>query len=175
VALLILSEFFDLPWIGQYTDLGLLMVILPVAAIAAGQWWPYALLFPITLLPIAGKTVRQLVIENPVLPHAAGWMLYGIAPVALGIATAFWYSRRARQGMPTSEFARSALLLAVWLYFGLNFAFFRFPWPWTPWTARTPNALVFLVCALGLTWLARSKPPAPSCDQRRMDAGAPTA
>jgi hypothetical protein len=45
----------------------------------------------------------------------------------------------------------------VWLYFGLNFAVFQFPWPWAEWTARTPNALVFLVCAAGLTWLALAR------------------
>jgi hypothetical protein len=33
----------------------------------------------------------------------------------------------------------------------LNFAMFRFPWPWDTWTARTPNALFFTVCLLGLT------------------------
>ncbi|MBL9139879.1 MAG: hypothetical protein JNK85_28670 [Verrucomicrobiales bacterium] len=162
VTLLMLSEFTDLPWIGLYTDLGLLMVVLPVAAIATGRWWPYALLFPITLLPIAGKTVREMVIEHPVLPPVAGWALYGIAPVLLAAATAVWFERRAQHGMPTLVFARSALLLSVWLYFGLNFAFFRFPWPWNPWTARTPNALVFLVCGLGLTVLARSRYPSGS-------------
>jgi hypothetical protein len=33
----------------------------------------------------------------------------------------------------------------------LNFAFFRFPWPWETWTARTPNSLFYTVCVLGLT------------------------
>jgi hypothetical protein len=50
------------------------------------------------------------------------------------------------------------LLLATWTYFALNFAFFRFPWPWSDWTARTPNAMVFFFCAVGLTaatWLSR--------------------
>jgi hypothetical protein len=49
------------------------------------------------------------------------------------------------------EFARRALLLSTWLYFGLNYAFFRFPWPWAKWTGRTPNAIAFTVCAVGLT------------------------
>ena len=49
------------------------------------------------------------------------------------------------------EFARRALLLNAWLYFGLNYAFFNFPWPWLKWTARTPNAIAFTVCVLGLT------------------------
>ena len=53
---------------------------------------------------------------------------------------------RASQGRPTVELLRASLAFAVWLYFGLNFAFFRFPWPWQTWTARTPNALVYTAC-----------------------------
>ncbi len=36
----------------------------------------------------------------------------------------------------------------MWFYFALNFAFFRFPWPWKPWTSRTPSAIIFIVYAL---------------------------
>ncbi len=49
------------------------------------------------------------------------------------------------------------LLLATWMYFLLNFAFFRWPWPWAAWTIRTPNALIFAVCTLGLTVASVSK------------------
>ena len=49
---------------------------------------------------------------------------------------------------------RPTLVTMAWLYFGLNLAFFRFPWPWAEWTARTPNALVFLACAIVVTLLA---------------------
>ena len=51
----------------------------------------------------------------------------------------------------------SALLFNSWLYFGLNYAFFRFPWPWAEWTSRTPNGIIFTVCVLGLTGLALLK------------------
>ena len=30
----------------------------------------------------------------------------------------------------------------------------NFPWPWETWTGRTPNGLIFTVCAIGLTVLA---------------------
>jgi hypothetical protein len=45
------------------------------------------------------------------------------------------------------------------MYFGLNYAFFQFPWPWNTWTTRTPNALIFAVCAVGLTvFVATTRP-----------------
>jgi hypothetical protein len=49
---------------------------------------------------------------------------------------------------------RGALLVNAWTYFGLNFGFFAFPWPWEKWTTRTPSALVFAVCLAGLTLAA---------------------
>jgi len=52
--------------------------------------------------------------------------------------------------------------MTTWLYFGLNYAFFHYPWPWATWTARTPNALVFTACAISLTLAAlRSRAPTP--------------
>ncbi|MEM9659758.1 MAG: hypothetical protein AAF961_15460, partial [Planctomycetota bacterium] len=49
------------------------------------------------------------------------------------------------------QFASCALLVTLGTYFCLNFAFFRFPWPWGVWTMRTPNALCFAVCTALLT------------------------
>jgi hypothetical protein len=74
---------------------------------------------------------------------------------------------------------RTVLLLNVGLYLGLNFAFFRFPWPWIPWTARTPNALFFLLAAGVLVWIGldagrRSPPVADGVASPRRDSG-PTA
>jgi len=46
--------------------------------------------------------------------------------------------------------------LVTWLYFGLNFEFFRLPWPWQAWTGRTPSAIIFFVCSLALTAAALS-------------------
>jgi hypothetical protein len=71
--------------------------------------------------------------------------------VLITTAVALWVSRQANRGSSGREFARIALIVNVWLYFGLNYAFVRFPWPWQPWTTRTPTSLVFFVCAVGLT------------------------
>ena len=104
-----------------------------------------------TLLPIAGKTVRTLVYETRAIAPVAGWLLYAALPLLLTTAVALWFARRAHCRLPAREFARTALLVNIWIYFTLNFAFARFPWPWQAWTPRTPNALIFFVCAIGLT------------------------
>jgi hypothetical protein len=69
----------------------------------------------------------------------------------LTTAVALWFARSANRQLPAAEFARTALLINTWIYFALNFAFAGFPWPWQAWTARTPNAIIFFVCAIGLT------------------------
>jgi hypothetical protein len=52
------------------------------------------------------------------------------------------------------------LLLSSWLYYALNFAFFRTPWPWQPPTSRTLSALVFTICLALLTIAALAYRPA---------------
>ena len=66
--------------------------------------------------------------------------------------------------------ARIGLPVAVWLYFGLNFAFFRIPWPWKEWTGRTPSGIIFFVCAacpLGGRHLAQQRRPGARSGGRR--------
>ena len=62
-----------------------------------------------------------------------------------------WFARQVNRRIGGREFARRALLINAWLYFGLNYAFFNFPWPWQKWTSRTPNEIAFAVCVVGLT------------------------
>ena len=151
VALLVVAEFSALAWANALYDPGLVIAFIPLVAVASGRWWPVLLVLPITLVPIAGKTIRSLVYQSPAIGPAAGWMLYGVLPVLIATAVAVWFLRRATRASSGREFARIALLVNVWIYFGVNYAFVRFPWPWQPWTTRTPNSLVFLVCAVGLT------------------------
>ncbi len=153
VFLLLCAEFDLVPQLGWVYDPGLFLALIPIVAIAGGREWPYWLLFPITIVPIAGKTLRNLGYENHVIPIASGWLLYVVLPVAVMTAAAWMFSREAAQNRAAGPFLRAGLLLATWLTFGLNFAFFRYPWPWTEWTNRTPNAVVFTACALGLTIL----------------------
>ena len=124
-----------------------------MAAIVGGRWWPFMVVFPVTLFPIAGKTIRQLVYKESAINPAMGWIIYGIVPLIIAAAVALWFARQAtkRTGY---HFARTGLLLCTWMYFLLNYAFFRFPWPWAQWTGRTPNGIIFTVCAVGLTLAA---------------------
>lgn len=102
-------------------------------------------------MPIAGKTVRTLVYDARAIGPIGGWLLYAVLPVLLTTAVALWFARSANRRLPAVEFARTALLINTWIYFALNFAFARFPWPWQAWTPRTPNTIIFFVCAIGLT------------------------
>lgn len=151
VTMLIIGEFTEIRWANELYDPGIIIALIPLLAVAGGRWWPFLLVLPITLVPIAGKTIRNLVYEHHVIGAAAGWTLYGILPGLLTIATAVWFVSKLERGYSGREFARYALLLNAWLYFGLNYAFFRFPWPWEKWTGRTPNAIAFTICVVGLT------------------------
>jgi hypothetical protein len=151
VPLLVMSELSEVPWLGVYTEFSLLLGLIPMVAVAGGRWWPYLLCLPITLLPIAGKTVRQLCYLEPKIDPAWGWFWYGIVPLLTTVLAAIWFVRGAPGADGGRRFTRGALLLCAWLYFALNFAFFQFPWPWMAWTPRTPNGLIFLICAGGLT------------------------
>jgi hypothetical protein len=122
-----------------------------LVAVAARRWWPFLVALPITLVPIAGKTVRTLVYDARAIGPLARWLLYAVLPVLLATGVALWFARSANRRLPAPEFARTALLINTCIYFSLNFAFARFPWPWQAWTPRTPNAIIFFVCAIGLT------------------------
>jgi hypothetical protein len=168
VALLIAAEFTAAAWANALYDPGLVIAFIPLVAVASGRLWPFLMVLPITLVPIAGKTVRGLVYEAHTIGPAVGWILYGILPLLLTTAVALWFARHANRGVSGREFARLALILNVWIYVGLNFAFVRFPWPWQSWTTRTPNALVFFICATALTVACvlahRSYRPVPSSE-----------
>lgn len=151
LPLLLLVEFAAVPAVDAVYDVGLGLGLIPLVAVAGGRWWPFGVVFPLTALPILGKNILALVYEAHAIPPFGGWVAYGIVPLALMIAVAIWAARNATKGLPGSLLVRRALLLCTWFYFGLNFAFFRFPWPWQQWTVRTPNALAFLVCAVGLS------------------------
>jgi hypothetical protein len=151
VTMLIIGEFSTIWWANELYDPGIVIALIPIVAVAGGRWWPFLLVLPVTLVPIAGKTIRSLADDAGALDPLVGWALYGVVPVLVATVAAVWYARRVERGVRGRAFARWSLLFSAWLYFGLNFAMFRFPWPWDTWTARTPNALFFTVCLLGLT------------------------
>ena len=78
VALLVVAEFTAIAWANALYDPGLVIAFIPLVAVASGRWWPVLLVLPITLVPIAGKTIRSLVYQSHAIGSAAGWMLYGV-------------------------------------------------------------------------------------------------
>src|SRR5688572_31442487 len=61
VTLLIVGEFTEIAWANALYDPGLIVAFIPLIAVASARWWPFMLALPITLVPIAGKTLRNLV------------------------------------------------------------------------------------------------------------------
>ena len=151
VSLLGLVEFSKLDWIDGIYDLGLMIGLIPLVLCVRGRWWPYLQLLPITLLPIAGKTLRAL--ADPA-NQSLNWLTYLILPILVSTTIAIWFARQAKPSGEHPLFIRSTLLFSVWIYHGLNFAFFSFPWPWEAWGGRTPNATIFFICMVGLSALA---------------------
>ncbi len=172
-------------------DLGLVMGVIPMVCIVSGRWWPYFAVLPVTLMPIAGKTFRKLILEDRglALPQivwdeqtrtmslenvepalAIGAAIYFVLPLAIATAAAIWFATRDVHGESRRQFTMPAILLTSWMYFSLNFAFFDFPWPWEPWTGRTPNGIIFSVCVLGLTAMAL----VTYCRSRTSDANGPS-
>ena len=152
---LVLVEFGSVGWIDGVYDFGLMMGLIPLVACVRGRWWPYLQLLPITLLPIAGKTLHMMVysVENPI-DLSVGWLAYFILPMLLALTLAVWFAQKAKPAGEHPAFIRNALLSCTWVYFGLNYAFFGFPWPWEDWGGRTPNAVVFFIFAAGITLMA---------------------
>lgn len=155
MLLLVAVEFGSLRFVDRIYDFGLLFGFLPILLVTAGRLSPYAFLLPLVALPITGKTVRNLVHEEHLLTPVTGWILLLVIPLAAAILLVARLRRQlASQPRPASEVLAPVLLLSTWLFWALNFGFFHAPWPWKPWTVRTPNALAFTICALGLTAMA---------------------
>ncbi|MEZ6051495.1 MAG: hypothetical protein R3C02_08930 [Planctomycetaceae bacterium] len=151
-------EFLVIPRLDAFMSYAITMIIIPVTCVMAGRYWPYLMSLPIIAAPIAGKTVRELCFkQQPPENNLELWIgiaAYIVLPLVMMTLLAVLLARRGQHGEGARPFARWSLLLATWVYFWLNFAFFHFPWPWIPvdeWTGRTPNGLVFALCAVTLT------------------------
>lgn len=162
--LLVASEFLSLGIFSILYDEGLILAILPMALVVRGTKWPFLVIFPLTLIPIAGKTVQNLVYEASAIGPPLGWFLYLGLPMLISL----WLAYRSIVSAETGEdsgysFLWRAVLANTWIYFLLNFAFFRYPFPWSEWTSRTPNGILFTIAAVGLTLMVyfSSKEEAP--------------
>lgn len=161
LILLITSEFIRLPGAGSivssYTDLGLLMCVIPIVGIVGGRYWPYVLLLTVVAVPICGKELRALCYgDEPQFSWQVGWLLFVMIPIGITLVASTWLIAGSLRQMTAQRFAAVALAINTLLYFGLNTCFFNFAWPWDEWTGRTPNQVIFMVCALCLLATALS-------------------
>ena len=175
--LLVLASwsFQDFATLDSFADLAITMGMIPFIAVAAGRCWPLWICLPVTLLPIAGKTIKHMVYDQKLMEWGLGWALLGIIPMALALLLSFYWAETRRLEANGLSFCRGLLVVNSLTYYLLNFAFFHFPKPllypgdWMSmerWTSRSPNHIVFTLCLLGLiggALLARSeKEPNPA-------------
>ena len=161
ITLLVCVEFYAIPNIDALYDLGLIMAIIPIAVIVGSRFMPYLILFPIVLIPIAGKTLKQLAFDTESISLVYGWVFYfGIPLIIALLAAGYFYFRHVHREIDNT-FARKALFITAWTYFLLNWAFFGYPWPWAEWTGRTTNGILFTVAIFGLTFLTLFMPNSP--------------
>jgi hypothetical protein len=151
VAALAAWNFMSFEALDGIADHALTMGLVPLALIVGGRYAPYLMALPIVAMPICGKTLREMSYNHTEISPAYGWALLVALPIVLLTAAAFALARQGQRGQSGQSFARWGLLIASWLYYALNFIFFRRPWPWDSPTARTPSAIVFAVCLLLLT------------------------
>jgi hypothetical protein len=151
VAALAAWNFMTFDALDRVADHALTMGLVPLALAVGGRFSPYLIALPIVAMPICGKTLREMSYYHAEISPAYGWAFLCVMPLLLLTAAAFVLAYRGARGESGQSFARWSLLLTSWLYFALNFVFFRFPWPWEAPTSRTPSAIVFTACLLVLT------------------------
>ena len=157
VAVIAAWNFISFAALDHVADHALTMGLLPLALIVGGRYSPYLMSLPVVALPICGKTLRELSYEHDLIPQAYGWLFLFALPMTILLVAAIVLARQGQReengerGANGQSFSRWSLLLASWTYYALNFAFFRFPWPWESPTSRTPSAIIFGVCLLLLT------------------------
>ena len=156
VCLLYVWTFCSFPWFDAVADLGIPMTVLPMMMIVVGGVRGAAIVaLPLTALPIAAKTYVALCVDASRLPRTSGFAWLVIIPLVM------------LTGAISTRQTKAAALLATGLavvtlvYYGLNFAFFDFPWPWLAPTGRSHSALLLtldVVVLLGtIWWMGRRK------------------
>jgi len=154
----------------DFGDLVFPIAIAPVLLASSTAQGPFLVALPLVALPIAGKSLKELCYEHPELSPWLGWPLLFLLPVG-GAA----YAALRLANASTVTLAKVGLLTTVWLYFGLNFAFFRLPWVWAPWTGRTPSGIFYTVAAVVLTGCAvslrRPDQPQPETPELHQQVG----
>jgi hypothetical protein len=138
LALLSAVQFTEWPWADALYDFGIMMGLIPLVACVRGRIWPYMQILPITLLPIAGKTLKAVMYPGDGSIEAGlRWPIFFLLPVAAAIALAVPAAWLMARNVEQRPFIRNALLLTTWMYFRLKPRLFRLSnGPWLPWSDR---------------------------------------
>lgn len=151
IFLLACSDFLLVPALSRIYMYGVVIVCIPVLASLRGTWFPWLILSPITLFPIAGKTLINLAFkEEGGIAPALGLLCYFVFPLAVSTFLVGMLRHRAHRGQQANPLVE-LLLFNTWALWLLNYAVFEYPLPWQTWTVRTPSAIVFFVFAACLT------------------------
>lgn len=150
LAAILVWSFYSFSPLDNFAVIGFTMILLPVVATSMGRYWPFWVSLPIVLLPIAGKTLKQVTLQSELIPGYLSWPLVAALPVVGALLLSAYLAKHACEHS-AAHFAKCTLLFTTWVYFAMNFAFFEFPWPWQAWTVRTPSAIIFAFCAAGLS------------------------
>ena len=156
VCLLYVWTFCSFPWFDAVADLGIPMTVLPMMMIVVGGVRGAAIVaLPLTALPIAAKTYVALCVDASRLPRTSGFAWLVIIPLVMFTGA---ISTRQTKAAPLLA---TGLAVVTLVYYGLNFAFFDFPWPWLAPTGRSHSALLLtldVVVLLGtIWWMGRRK------------------
>ena len=130
----------------DFGDLALTMIWIPAVAVVGGRYWAYFMCLPLTLLPIALKTLRHVEPADQIT-----YWICAVVPIAVTSCVAIFWCIRPAQRYCSRHFAAATLVLMTWTYFALNSVIFQHAWPWDVWTSRTPNQTLFLMAAAVIT------------------------
>ncbi len=137
---------------------GLLMGIIPMAAIVGGRYWPFLYVLPIVAMPIAVKTFLARCRDMDFYPKSIGLVLIVTLPLVLTTFLALYFGKRSEDRIRARSFACIGLVVAAALYFWLNFAFFSFPWQWwidwKGWVGWRNSGAIYIISWLSLTLAA---------------------
>jgi hypothetical protein len=95
----------------------------------------------------------ELCVESNRVPKTSGFAWLVILPIVMLTGA---ISTRQKLSQPLLA---TGLMVATLVYYGLNFAFFDFPWPWLAPTGRSHSTLMFtvdVVVLLGMIWWIRT-------------------
>ena len=99
IWMLLAWNFQSIDFVDMFADLAVPAIILPTIAVMTGRYWPFLVSMPIVLLPIAGKTLRQMCYRLPpelATPEQAGWILFIAVPLLITTTMAIYFAVRSK-------------------------------------------------------------------------------